>query len=515
MFSETKKRAETMNTFFSCDTSGCSRQRGGLLVTALILMAVMAIALTSYLSLGRATLRVANRNFYVNGAVDLAETGIEQAMWAINTASTGDSTAWDGWAKSGSIAQRSFSNFNYSGGVAGSVNVYVENYNGSGAVVTAKSNIVLNDGKVIEKWIQVKLKGRSLFEYGLLARDKISAEGGCVFDSWVSDPDSNPLTPSIPYSNAVAKSNGSIAAGATGSSSVTLKPSAKVYGKVSVGTASGPTITYGSLGAWPITPGVNAAAGLKQDWGTVVGPKGSPDTYLQQDYLVTDFSAAFQQISAPAGATVVASYTLPYSYDDPATSWNDNIYVANATLGTAGTTRVIQMNKLSVLASAKLTIQGDVTLILPPSGTNTFEVIQGGSVTLGAGAKLKIYTPGNIAITGGGSAGVINNSTPDALQIWSTRPTGSMGQTISLQGSGSLQAIIYAPDATFSAPGGTNFSGSAIVYSAVLQGSGSVHYDESLRSFSANGSGSSVQIESYMELNTPGQRQPYLALLNF
>jgi Tfp pilus assembly protein PilX len=235
-----------MRGFFSFRGSGRRAQRGGLLITALLLMAVMAIALTSYLSLGRATLRMANRNFYLNGAVDLAETGIEQAMWAINAAANGDATAWQGWTTSGSTAQRTFPDFEYSGGVVGSVNVYVENYAGSGAVVTAKAKVVLQDKKVVEKWIQVKLKGRSLFEYGVLARDKISAEGGCVFDSWVSDPDLDSSTAPIPYSSSVAKSNGSIAAGATGAASVTLKPSAKVYGKVSVGTASGPTITTGA-----------------------------------------------------------------------------------------------------------------------------------------------------------------------------------------------------------------------------------------------------------------------------
>jgi hypothetical protein len=499
-------------------------RKGGVLITAMIMAFCLVIVLTGYLSMTRALIKSSNRNLYLAASLDLAETGMEQAMWALNAAANGNVEAWSGWTIDGGNAWRKFPDFAYSGGNAGSVNVHVANFQNPGAVITSKAVVTLADGQVVEKWIKGTLKGRSLFEYGLLARDKISAEGGCIFDSWISDPDMDPNTPAVAYSSSIARSNGSIAAGAVGASSVTLKPSAKVYGKVSVGTASGPTITYGSLGTWPITPGTNAAAGLKQDWGTVVGEKGSPDTYLQQDYLVTDFSADFEQVEAPAGATVRASFSLPYSYDDPSTAWNDSIYVSGNSwddprapkpdIGSDGATTVLQMDKLTVKASSKLTIRGDVTIILPSTGVTTVEVIEGGALTLATGASLKIYTPGNIKVTGGGSAGIVNNSAPEALQIWSTRPLGSMGQTISLEGSGSLRAVIYAPDATFSAPGGTHFYGSAVVYSAALVGSGSVHYDESLKNFAAGG-GSAVAIASYEELTTPQARAAYAAALEF
>lgn len=490
-----------------------SSERGAVLITAMIVAFCMAAILAAYLSMTKALVKTSNRNLYLSASLDLAETGVEQAMWALNKAAVDATAAWSGWTVSSGNASRKFSGFTYETGNTGYVNVYVANYASPGAVIVARAVIRLSDGQVVEKWIKGTLKGRSLFEYGLLARDKISAEGGCIFDSWISDPDGDPSTAAIPYSSSVARSNGGIAAGYTGSSAVTLKPSAKVYGKVSVGTASGPAVTYGSLGTWPTTPSTNSSAGLQQDWGTVVGEKGSPDTYLQAGYLITDFKASFEQPVAPSGATVKASYTLPYFYDDPATTWNDNQYIAAANLGTAGTTSVIQMEKLTVKASGKLTIKGNVTLILPTSGVTTFEIIEGGSLSIAPGSSLTIYTPGNIKVTGGASAGVVNSSSAEAFQIWSTRPLGSMGQTISLEGSGSLQGVIYAPDAVFSAPGGTNFFGSAIVYSATLKGSGSVHYDESLKNFVV-GTGS-VAIQSYAELTTPQSRADYTTALAF
>lgn len=494
------------------------RRKGSVLVTAMVLSVCLVVALAGYLAMTKNLVKSVNRNLYLTAALDLAETGMEQAMWSLNAAAASNANAWTGWTIDGTNATRKFPNFNYSGGNSGYVNVYVENYANPGAVIVSKAVVTMADRQVVEKWIKGTLKGRSLFEYGLLARDKISAEGGCLFDSWISDPDNDPNTPAVAYNASIARSNGSIAAGATGSSSVTLNPSAKVYGKVSVGTPSGPAIKYGALGVWPSTPGTNAAAGLKQDWGTVVGPKGSPDTYLEPEYLITDFSASFEAVEAPSGATVRASYSLPYTYakqvSNQWSTWYENTYVSSESLGADGATTVLQMERLSVSGGATLTIRGDVTIILPPSGVTTVEISAGGSLALASGAKLKLYTPGDIKVTGGASAGIVNNSSPDSVQIWSTRPSGSMGQTISLEGAGALRAIIYAPDAAFSAPGGTNFYGSAIVYSATLKGSGGVHYDESLKNFSSGG-GSSVEIASYEELTTPQLREDYNEQLAF
>lgn len=487
--------------------SGKSKKRAGLLITALILMAVMAVSLSSYLSLGRAALRVSNRNFYVNAAVDLAETGVEQAMWAINAAAASDTSAWTGWTLDGSAARRAFSGFTYAGGVTGAVNVYVANYSGAGAVVTAKARVSLPDGAVVEKWLKISLKGRTIFAYGLLARDRITAAGGCEFDSWNSDPDNNPATAMVAYSTSVATSNANIAAASTASSAVTLNPSAIVYGKVAVGTNSGSAITYGSqTGA-----GKNSAAGLYQDWGTKVGVKGSmpsgSNPYLAPDSLVTGFSASFDTTTAPGGATVRASYVLPRSVSGPP------YYLSEESLGTAGANTMLQMDKLTVEGAATLTIKGNVTLVMPPSGVETFLVTGSGKIVLDANATLTVYTPGNINVSG---AGIANPSAPQALQIWSTRPAGSTGQTIKLAGSGAMSGVIYAPDAALSLPGGTNFFGAAVVYSASLTGSGKFHFDEALKNFSPAGSGgSSVAIASYQELNTPAARQPYLSLLNF
>lgn len=501
------------------------RRRGGVLITALIFSAIIALAIPGFFLLSRSALKLSHRGFYNTAAVDLAETGLEHAMWSLNAASQGTGGAWTGWDTTSSPgdARRRFSNFTYTGGVTGYVNVHVAGYAAAGASAVARAVIQVSPTETVEKWMRITTKGRSLFEYGLLAREKFSAGGGNVFDSWISDPDGDPSTAPVPYSSGVARSNGSVATTSTDTPAIELNGSAKVYGKVAVGTSTGATIVYGALGGsstgWNPTS-VNWQAGLRQNWGSTVGQIGDPSEYIREGHLLTGFTATFETPTAPEVNVVRAPYTVPFSYDDPSTTWNDNIYVNGkdsrypATLGTAGVSTVIQMDKLTVKADAKLTVLGNVTLVLPPQGITTFEVIAGGSLVLADGATLTVYTPGNISVTGAGTAAVLGSSSPADFQIWSTRGTGSIGQTITLAGSGSLSGVIYAPEASFTVPGGTHFYGAAVVRSFSMSGSGSIHYDESLKKLGSS-NGGAVGIDSYAELDSDAKRSTYATQLAF
>lgn len=471
---------------FPCDRNP---RRGGLLITALILMAVIGIALTSYLSLSRAVLQSSHRNLYLTAAVDLAEVGLEHGMWALNAAYAGTSGAWTGWSGGPATpgdanAWRKFTGFSYDGGGRGEVSVYVVNYQGGAPHVVSKAVITMNDGRAVEKWMRVIVKKRSLFGYGLLARDTITASGGAYFDSWISDPDGNPATPPVAYSSSVARNFAPVATVSSATPSISLG-SADLYGTVAVGAKT--------------------TAGVAVSWGGQVGPRGMPisGSYnIAPGALSTEFSASFETVTPPTGATVRAVYKIPYNLSVAP------YYVSAENMGTTGAATIYQMDKVTVEGAATLTIRGDVTLILPPTGVETLKVAGSGKIVLATNATLTIYTPGNIDISG---AGIANPSAPEAMQIWSTR-NGTSGQTIKLEGSGALSAIIYAPDAVMTLPGGVHFSGAAVVKSATLSGSGAFHYDESLKNFGGSGS---LGIESYTELETAESREDYVELMEF
>lgn len=467
----------------SCRSRTCrASSRGGVLITALIFVAVIGISLTSYLALSRTAMTVSHRAVYLTAAHDLAETGLEEGLWALNRAASGALFPWSGWTTNGSNATRNFTNFTYNNNITGQVKVLVQNYNSTPPSVVARSIITLADGTTVERWLRITTTTRSLFAYGLLARDTITLSGGAFMDSWISDPDNDPSTAAVPWSNGVALDNTRIATMSTATPSISIG-SADVYGKASVGAGS--------------------SAGLAINWGGQVGPRGMPisGSYnLASGALSTGFSAAFETVDAPSGATVALPYVLPRNVIGP--PW----YLANEDIGTDGTTTVLQMNSMSISGAATLTIRGDVTIHLPPSIFTTLSVGGSGKIVLAPGASLKIYTPGDIDVAG---AGITNPSAPERMQIWSTR-NGASGQSIRLRGSGALNAVIYAPDAALSLPGSTDFSGAAVVESANLTGSGAFHYDESLVNF---GEGGSLTIDNYDELDTPTKRAPFTSLL--
>src|SRR5262245_11415810 len=102
-------------------------RRGSLLIVAMLLSAIIGISLVSYLHLGRTTLTISNRALYNNGAMNLAEQGLEEAMYAVNQMVANTSYAWPGWTLSGSDARREWTDVALSQNATGSFRAYVTN----------------------------------------------------------------------------------------------------------------------------------------------------------------------------------------------------------------------------------------------------------------------------------------------------------------------------------------------------------------------------------------------------
>ncbi|MFM1749450.1 MAG: hypothetical protein RLZZ188_3116, partial [Verrucomicrobiota bacterium] len=109
------------------------RTRGALLIVALLICAIIGISITSYIQLGRTSLTVANRALYNNAAMNLAENGLEEAMYAINQDATASTYSWsgDGWTTSGTEAKRKWTGTRFDQNATGEVRVRVENYAGA------------------------------------------------------------------------------------------------------------------------------------------------------------------------------------------------------------------------------------------------------------------------------------------------------------------------------------------------------------------------------------------------
>ncbi|HEY0946583.1 MAG TPA: hypothetical protein VGD81_14995, partial [Opitutaceae bacterium] len=126
-------------------SSSSSANRGSVLIVALILALVIAIALGSYISMSTTALNFSQRSFLSNQAMNVAEAGLEQALWAVNQQADENPNAWSRFHEPvGSEIKGTFSTFTLSQNVTAAVKVYVKNYNSAGEpapIVVAQSTV--------------------------------------------------------------------------------------------------------------------------------------------------------------------------------------------------------------------------------------------------------------------------------------------------------------------------------------------------------------------------------------
>ena len=459
-------------------------QRGSLLIVAMILSAVIGISLVSYLSLGRTAMTISNRAFYNNGAMNLAENGLERAVFAVNKKVADPTFDWatNGWTISGANARQKWTGNTFDQGAVGSVRSYVYNYSGGVApkVVTRSSvQLGVSTTAPIEKWIEVQLSKTSKFSNGLVDKNSISFAGNnASVDSWNSDPDNTAATAAIPYSAGVRNDNGTVGSISVSVSAV-LVQNAEIWGYAATG---------GSL------PQVGPSG--------TVGPFGTATGTMDMTRVSTDFTAAFDPVTNPVGGTTIAALT---NTDLP------------TTLGTAGSTTQYRVASLSATGNSSkvLTIEGDVTLVITASpGSSAVSLTGQSSIAIAPGGSLKIYTEGNIAIAGNGVANggttMATANQPINFQVWGTSPNTT--QSISLAGNGVLSGIVYAPNATVSIVGNGDVLGSVVANNIALTGNAAFHYDESLANMDL---GNPFRVSKWKELTTAAERAAYEPVLNW
>lgn len=459
--------------------------RGSVLITAMIFTLAIGISLVTFLKLGQNALQISNRAFHANAAMNLAESGLEQAMWSVGKAVDGEASAWTGWTTSGGNAWRKFTGFNYDANTTGYVRVYVQNYALSSApTVIARSTITPANGPSIEKWIVVSLVQRTKFANGLVAKDTLTFSGGnAVVDSY--DSRLGAYNANLGGGNFNKYSRGSAGSASVSVNSFTLSNS-KIYGNVAIGSAD--------LSGLSVGPN-----GLVGDFGAA---NGSVDTNRVQ----TDFTTNFDDAVAPTtvGYTIggIGSTTLPGLGDLPAA--DGKFYYNSSGISISGNAS----KKLNILAGTEVVIR-----ITAASGSTGIDVKGQASINVLAGASLDIYTNSNVAI---GGRGIANSNDPSSFNLISTRAAGAGGsQSITVAGNGQLSAVVYAPNADVSMNGGGasgHIQGSVIADTISVTGGSEFHYDEAL---SDQTGGNPFGVGEWSELSTAPQRATYTGILSW
>jgi hypothetical protein len=453
-----------------CPFRRADARRGSVLLTALLTAALIAVSIGGYVTLNTQSLKLATRSFYLAEAINMAEGGLEEAIWSFNQAQAGDTSAWTGWNTSDGItAKRTLTDFALGGNATGVVKVYVDRYNPPASYqpkVISEATVTLpNGGQIITKMVEVRMKRRSYFASGLVAKNGIKFSGNTAsVDSWISDPDKDDATAVVPYSAGVRRDKGSVAA-----SSITATISvgnADIFGTASVGSSSSTAVSVGSNGK--------------------VGPFGTGNGVKNPASVATDFMTNLENVSAPTGGTILGSI--------------------GTSIGTTGTTTTWQVSHID----DNLTVYGNVTLILTAGvGTDAINLTGTEGITIAAGATLKIYTAGDIKIAGNGILN--NNDSPETLQIWGTS-TSATAQDIRIAGNGALKAVVYAPNGDVEINGNGDVMGAVVGKEIELTGNAAFHYDESLAGM---GDDTPFGVYKWREILSPAERTTNATVLAF
>lgn len=441
-------------------------ERAAVLIVALLVSALIALGLASYMNLNLSSSRLAKRTFNGHAALNLTEAGTEEAVWSINRAAGGATDAWQNWTTSGAPAWQKFTGFEFGGRTTGWVKVYVDNHlpgPSSRPKVVAQAAVESPADTPVTKMVEVTLRRRATFANALVAKESIVFSGTTTsLDAWDSDPDANPLTAPVPYDASLRTDRGSIGTTAFAQHALLIN-SADIWGYVATG------------GGQPDVGPAGSIRGADTPVGVTVDPQR----------IATDFNADFPSVTAPTDGTYLA--TLP------------------ATLGTAGTATKWRASQLILNGNDSLTILGDVTLVLTQSaGADAVRITGNASLSITAGARLTLYVAGGVLIAGNGLANA--NVQPITCQLWGTNTTPG-GQSIHIAGNGALRCVVYAPNGDVFMNGNGEMMGSVVARTIRFTGNAAFHFDEAL----ARGNGNEpFAIAKWRELSSGPEQAPYL-----
>jgi hypothetical protein len=406
-------------------------ERGSMLLTAMLFAVGIGVVLGSYLTLSRTSLKVAHRTFFANDAANLADAGVEEALYCFNlmAAGTAPATAWTGWTISTTNAMRALPTFNRDQNAVGVVKIYVKGYDGSDAAPYIVSQAVVtpfDGGAPVIRTMHLALRryagtaGR-----GLVALNGLTLFNDTYADSYVSNPSASPTGPWLVYSADIADSNASVVV---------------LAGTVSIGSGQINGDLY--LGA-----GVSAPPA-----GTVTGN------------ITTNYSATFPFPTYPTAAGVSQSYnlastipaTLPRAGDLPAADGRYYYFCNNTSV-----------RSFSVAANSNVTIVGTPTVGMPLTSATL--------ITLPTTSSLHVYMTGAFTMTG---ANLNAAGYAGALRIYTTTATAC-----TVGDNSQVAAWFHAPNAALSATGATAtnmMSGCFIAKTISADDAQNYHFDESL-----------------------------------
>jgi hypothetical protein len=392
--------------------------------------------------------KMAYRTQDLQGAFNLAEGGIEEAMLAMKTDN------WSGWTPVATDHyHKSIKDLDMRNGKMGNITIYASILDEDAPIVFSEGKIVSPYG-TIKKQLRLDLSRKGLFANGLIAKRKIVFNGNAIgIDSYNSNHGK--------YDKSTNRNdNGSVGSLAVSVGAVT-SGNADIWGYIATG---GGTPAIGANGS---VLGKDSPGGANVDW----------------DRVAMDFYADFPDAIAPS--IVTPNTTIP----------------ASGTIGTASasTPTYYKVSDYSNQSSDTLVIDGPVVIVVDGDITTK------GEIQISNNGSVELYVNGDVNIGGNGMVNMTN--VPENLVLFGTN-TVANGQQIKISGNGALHAAVYAPNADLELKGGGTsgtFMGAAVSNDITMTGNFEFHYDEALDEYTKD---QSYKVDVWRELIDSDEKVP-------
>ncbi len=435
-------------------------ERGAAMLAALCFALVLAIVLSSYITMCYQSLKMSTRNANNGHSVELAETGMEEALWALHN------NDWTGWSISSRTATKTLTGFTFDSNTTGNATLTIANYDGAVGTrtITVTGTTTLSDGTTQSRTLTSTATQAPLFTNAIAAvGNTTSTYNGVVsfgaagtIDSYDSSTDINASSPG--YSAIVASTSN-----VTSSNTVQMN-NVNIKGYVA-------TLSAG--------PSYSTSA-------TLYGPSSPSMPKIDTSRVTTSPYQALFSVVTPSAPTPLGS--------------------GMQTIGTAGAVTPTyyyytgNAGNYKLTGGQILTVNGPVVIVIPGylwvdgAGSNNsgaqIHVTSTGSLTIFLGGDMRIdgggilndtKLPKNVAIFGQ------TNNTND-MEFWTTVP---------------FYGVMYLPQARLVFTNNPTYYG-ALVAQAVTFGSTSsptFHYDTNLRNVAFAGIDTPFAVANWREIS--------------
>ncbi len=410
---------------------GRKNERGAALLASLCFATVLALALGSYITVCYRSLQMSSRNMNSGHSAELAETGMEEALWALNK------NDWTGWTITGSTATKTVPGFTYDNGATGSIDLTVTNYDGTTGTrsLTATGTTLLTDGTTFRRSLTSSSAQAELFVNAVAGTTgKVKFQSAGTVDSYDSTTDINAAT--VGYSAIISS-------GSTSTSSNTVQlNNAQVKGYAATLT-TGPSYSTSAklIGSATMPAAANRAP--TNSWVDLSRMSTSP------------YQPRFSEITPSGTATLLPSGTT--------------------TIGTPGATSAAIYTASDVLLTGSqiLTVNGPVVLTI----TGDLSITSTAKIVISATGSLEIHLTGDLIINGNG----IQNLTKLPKNLLIIAKADNIYDSLGMATNTAFYGVIYTPNNSLTISNSQTIYGAIVAKSVTFSASPVIHYDLSLR----------------------------------